>query len=281
MASSMMLPARAHALLLPDVWRTVCAFLPVGGPDGQWRIKQVCRGLMPADVDRARMQWNERYEAFKRALCLQEGDSLPNPMFAVHLDDNPAYIVWTAYQKLLLEVMALKVVRLFRPQADLPLQPSLAACMSIPDKRRSGVSTALQHFTVTLLAHTPVNMIVGEYAHRAKSTAERFPSSRLHRRTMFTDGTALQPVPRCTVIISDYCGCSRGKMAILRPGGVLLLLRRSASDVELYRDEMASTPYAFSHIAIVKDASNGSGSRHTYTAYECCADGNAVIVGRI
>jgi hypothetical protein len=148
----MSIDTQVCSILLPDVWRTIAGFLPVGGPDGQWRVKRVCKGLMPADMDKARLEWNEKYELFVNDLRITEGNDIPDVEYLPETEFSSVQC-WTAQQTMLLLLLSVKVAKLFRPPADLARCKSELVSIRLQESGGVGTSIALHYFKRVLDVH--------------------------------------------------------------------------------------------------------------------------------
>jgi hypothetical protein len=233
-------PADVQTRVISTHWMVICGFLPVGGHDGQWKVKRLCKDILPVDFDAKRLAWNEAYLRFMSDLRLGEEDTV-DAMY-----HNPIWLSgsfrWTAMQRLLLKLMASFAVRLFRPRADRELMAPSNVVIRSCNSRRSGQSSAVIHFQIALLAHTSPDVHLRR--HSLLDSIHAMPSSsRVSRRST----TYMHILPAETVypdvIVCDGMYSARPNPSVLlRPGGVYFLVTRVHHD-PTYTDRQQVAAY--------------------------------------
>jgi hypothetical protein len=237
---------------VPNHWRIICGYLPVGGPDGQWRVKQICKGLMPADVDRKRKEWDGLYAVFVLSL-------------------TTTTIKWTATQDLLLRLLADQAACLFRPRADRELRPPTSIVIRYDNEHRTGLTTALVHFQRMLVVYMPSGLLMWRYSGFGTMRDVTDGPRVSWRGVLSRETMPLESAYPDVIVCDDWWSVQSDKSVLLRPGGVCFLVTRVEEDHTFctYTDrELLTKPLKTPYRYIELDLHGNRKSKHYVNAID-------------
>lgn len=267
--------------LYPDMWGVVASYMPVGGPDGQWRMQQLSRRItLPDAMNRQRVAWRDMEQRFHQRLE-KPLDEESKPFMGTTGK-------WSAGQKHILRALSGLAHRLFRPETNMLAMQPLAVIIYTALPRRFGTTSAFRAFLYWLARSSREHVRIDCLCSGIRSTRETDDAVDHPRVTCISarafDPDLPSPYPYADCLLSEHVDwvapmeCCPSHL--LRPGGVAIFLTLLSRDE--FGQRMPWEPPAGSReLSILFDAHGGGhNSGGSIATFEHHADGDVVLLAQ-